>query len=516
MSQAAPYTRRDPAGPSTNAYAVADTDEAHGGSSDRGSGIYSAFAPFLRSAVSTCTVAALSGSTPVRRQLLLFRLVVAAIALVLLLTFASFATTVAPVQKTTSALSSSSSSRFRSTRPGSLSASEDDPPEWLRVPLPDSSRLAVAVKTGINVASDRLPIQLLTFLRHVQNFVVIGEAPGIRVGDLAVVDVYTGQYEASLARNESRCNKGSHLLRRGDQITADASSIGWQRDAHKNLPGLRVLHDRFPEADWYLMIDDDSYVFLDNLLGYLDTQDPAVPLYMGSPNYFVGCDGVRNFADGPGFAHGGSGILMSRGAVDKLMPILDECIIKYYTCWGGDIRIALCMRDAGIKLEGGIGFYGGPPIRENRFPWNACERPKVFHHLLPSQMQRFWALEEENRAAGRPDIMSAVFSAFIVERDPLLVNATGDFDSGFTLARYNLPGDDFDNVKIEDLDGGRDNPPAACAAKCHKESRCLAWTVDRGNCWLKDRVPQWKENDSDKTWAGYIPSKYKCKDPGSR
>ncbi|KAJ1563959.1 hypothetical protein HK405_000166 [Cladochytrium tenue] len=373
MSLAASYARGDAAGPSANASAAADANEAHGGGSDSGSGIYSAFADSLRSAaVSTRTVAALSASTPVRRQLLLFRLVVAAIALVLLLTFASFATTVAPAQKSTSALSSSSSSRFRSTRPGALAA-EGDPPEWLRPPLsasvpPGSSRLAIAVKTGINVASDRLPIQLLTFLRRVQNFVVIGEAPGIRVGDLAVVDVYTGQYEASLARNESRYDKGSHLLRRDDQIKADASSIGWQRDAHKNLPGLRVMHDRFPEADWYvpqhramyLMIDDDSYVFLDNLLGYLDTQDPAVPLYMGSPNYFVGCDGVRNYGDGPGFAHGGSGILMSRGAVDKLIPILDECIIKYHTCWGGDIRIALCMRDAGIKLEGGIGFYGEP------------------------------------------------------------------------------------------------------------------------------------------------------------
>ncbi|KAJ1560648.1 hypothetical protein HK405_006385, partial [Cladochytrium tenue] len=257
MSHAASYARVDPAGPPATASAVADTDEAHGGGSDSGSGIYSAFAASLQSAAaSTRTVAALSAATPVRRQLLLFRLVVAAIALVVLLTFASFATTVAPTQKFASPSSSpsSSSSGFHPTKPGSVSASEDDPPEWLRPPPsapvpPDSSRLAIAVKTGINVAAERLPIQLLTFLRRVQNFVVIGEAPGIRVGDLAVVDVYTGEYEASLARNESRYNKESHLARRDDQIKADASSIGWQRDAHKNLPGLRVLRDRFPDAD---------------------------------------------------------------------------------------------------------------------------------------------------------------------------------------------------------------------------------------------------------------------------
>jgi hypothetical protein len=34
------------------------------------------------------------------------------------------------------------------------------------------------------------------------------------------------------------------------------------------------------------------------------------------------------------FAHGGTGIILSRGAVLKVLPILDTCIMKYKDCWG--------------------------------------------------------------------------------------------------------------------------------------------------------------------------------------
>ncbi|KAJ3307523.1 hypothetical protein HDU76_004597 [Blyttiomyces sp. JEL0837] len=55
------------------------------------------------------------------------------------------------------------------------------------------------------------------------------------------------------------------LSRRAEAVKVDESSQGWKLDAHKNLPGLQILYQRFPDADWYLMIDDDSYMFFDNL-----------------------------------------------------------------------------------------------------------------------------------------------------------------------------------------------------------------------------------------------------------
>ena len=97
------------------------------------------------------------------------------------------------------------------------------------------------------------------------------------------------------------------------------------------------MYRNFPNAHWYVMIDDDTYLFLDNLEISLKSRNWNEPHYLGVPTYFSGCDGVSKFGDGPFFAHGGSGIIMSRAALKKLVAIVDECIKKYHDCWGNYI-----------------------------------------------------------------------------------------------------------------------------------------------------------------------------------
>lgn len=96
------------------------------------------------------------------------------------------------------------------------------------------------------------------------------------------------------------------------------------------------------------MMDDDSYIFMENIETLVSKLDPSKPIYMGSENNFVGCDGVKNYGDGPSFAHGGSGILVSRGALKKLVFDVDNCIIKYRDCWAGDVR-TMVKKDEGER-----------------------------------------------------------------------------------------------------------------------------------------------------------------------
>ena len=72
--------------------------------------------------------------------------------------------------------------------------------------------------------------------------------------------------------------------------------------------------------------------------------DSSLPYYFGSATVFVGCDGVTEFGSGPEFAHGGSGILLSKAAMRLMMRNIDTCIEKYKDCWAGDVRVALCLR----------------------------------------------------------------------------------------------------------------------------------------------------------------------------
>ena len=53
---------------------------------------------------------------------------------------------------------------------------------------------AIALKTGKEVALERAPIQLLTFLADVKNKIIIGNGPNVTVGEMEVIDVITDLY----------------------------------------------------------------------------------------------------------------------------------------------------------------------------------------------------------------------------------------------------------------------------------------------------------------------------------
>ncbi|KAJ3240204.1 hypothetical protein HDU77_011167 [Chytriomyces hyalinus] len=97
----------------------------------------------------------------------------------------------------------------------------------------------------------------------------------------------------------------------------------------KNLPGLKLVYKKYPNVDWYLMIDDDSYVMMDNLKMHLQKLDPNKKHYIGKMNRFKGCDGVSEYGTGPHFAQGGAGIVISRGAMVAMMENIDDCIVRY-------------------------------------------------------------------------------------------------------------------------------------------------------------------------------------------
>ncbi|KAJ3067706.1 hypothetical protein HDU98_009108, partial [Podochytrium sp. JEL0797] len=151
--------------------------------------------------------------------------------------------------------------------------------------------LALALKTGSETAASRSSIQLLTFLQDAANLLVIAEAPGVRIGGLNAEDAYSGVYDR-IEKKMKKERKG----RRGDAVAGGT----------------------LESKGWYIMFDDDTYLLLDNYSAHLETLNPADEWYLGQPNLFAGCDGVTNFGDGPSFANGGTGIVVSRGAMTKM------------------------------------------------------------------------------------------------------------------------------------------------------------------------------------------------------
>ncbi|KAJ3016281.1 hypothetical protein HKX48_004128 [Thoreauomyces humboldtii] len=339
--------------------------------------------------------------------------------------------------------------------------------------VPRFDVFAVALKSGVDVVHERATAQLRTFLKPIRNLIIVGDGEatveGRKMIDVVKTAVY-GPKDQDPLFLAGKAKKAAPKAAEKDAITVDESSEGWKADGHKNLPGLQELWERFPDASWFVMVDDDSYVFFDNLLGRLNMYDPDGRHYFGAKTQFVGCDGVTSWGAGPFFAHGGSGIVLSRGAMRELMDDIDACTVRYRTCWAGDIRTALCLRDQGILLHSPTGFYSTPPNSNFWFPHDPCERPLTFHHLLAKQVNALYATERAiaDRTAG----------------------STGAVTFGDVFWNWHPESElqtDFDR-KGSDFASGGVSSADDCKLECGDRKNCLAFVYDGTKCWLKSVI----------------------------
>ncbi|KAJ3076320.1 hypothetical protein HDU98_004304 [Podochytrium sp. JEL0797] len=349
--------------------------------------------------------------------------------------------------------------------------------------------LALALKTGAETAASRSAIQLLTFLQDAANVLVIAEAPGVKIGGVDVEDMYSGVYD----RIEEKMRKEGKE-RRGDAVEGGtAESMGWQLDAHKNLPGFQLLHERFPDAEWYIMFDDDAYVLLDNYAAHLATLNPDDEWYLGQPNVFAGCDGVTNFGDGPLFAQGGAGIVISRGAMKKMVPVLDKCILKYRDCWAGDVRVALCMRDSGVLITQTDQLYQSPPNSDFEYPDTPCTEPLVFHKTLPHQIQ---SLYDAQRATPFNR------TTFADSYHHMHFNNTLSRVSGDLRIRKDahIAGAEREKHETESAE--------SCLSVCESIKDCVAWTWREKECVIKYGPGRLEGREG--MWGGVLAERYRC------
>jgi len=137
-----------------------------------------------------------------------------------------------------------------------------------------------------------------------------------------------------------------------------------------------------PNKDWHILMDDDTYILNSSLLVVLGHLDPSVLHYIGNA---IGDYKMR-------FAHGGSGVVFSRAAMDRIFNHNEAEVRKAHLesldSRFGDKLIAKTAMKSGIYLEEKFArhFNGEHPrttrIRADRF----CAPIISFHGLSPAQM----------------------------------------------------------------------------------------------------------------------------------
>jgi len=128
--------------------------------------------------------------------------------------------------------------------------------------------------------------------------------------------------------------------------------------ARRALSVVEGLHKRFPHAKWYFIADDDTYVYVSNLLrevlGKYNSEDPHYIGWAYPATYMAG------FFEGqyrPNVAIGGAGFVLSHSVVLQLLPNIPRCRRSYTWDWQGDFRIAMCVFDLGHMVKDDLHFY---------------------------------------------------------------------------------------------------------------------------------------------------------------
>ncbi|KAB5520430.1 hypothetical protein DKX38_024749 [Salix brachista] len=120
---------------------------------------------------------------------------------------------------------------------------------------------------------------------------------------------------------------------------------------------VRTIMETFMQGDnyvrWYVMADDDTILFVDNLVEVLAKYNHTEYFYIGMNSECVGSN--VNFAFEMAF--GGAGYALSYPLAEALSTKLDGCIQRYPNVFSSDFILQTCLADFGVPLTHHGGFH---------------------------------------------------------------------------------------------------------------------------------------------------------------
>lgn len=352
-------------------------------------------------------------------------------------------------------------------------------------------------KTGADIMWKRLPTHFQTTFTRFPNFALYSDRPGSAAG-FEVIDILKDM-PPNVLNHESLQKYRIMRQMQEDAWMWDAKDIsmseGWEMDRYKNIPIL--LHGYLtapPSTKWFLMIDDDTYVMSSNIAQYLDTLDSSKPYYLGS----VAQVSIP-------FAHGGSGIIVSRGALDAVFgpkakkthkQLMDEYAEEATRNLLGDHMVALLLsKEASIwvNTEDGTNrkwpaydvFEDNQDMFQDQEIYNTwvsrdlwCYPVGTFHHERPHDLETLWEWEQ-NRANS-----SEYLYFYHFYRDFIQPYAAEEIENWVMEGGYNLDAEELEkNEEIyEDKVIFPHENLADCKQACSSRSHCYAWSFKPGEC----------------------------------
>lgn len=156
-------------------------------------------------------------------------------------------------------------------------------------------------------------------------------------------------------------NDGKIVHQTENMIPYRVSDAGWTRFRYSSSRSAvriaRIIWDSFklnlPNVRWFVMGDDDTVFFTDNLVSVLARYDHDQMWYIGCNSESV----EQNVMHAYDMAFGGGGFAVSYPLAEKLVNVLDGCLERYYYFYGSDQRVWACISEIGVSLTTERGFH---------------------------------------------------------------------------------------------------------------------------------------------------------------
>lgn len=198
---------------------------------------------------------------------------------------------------------------------------------------------------------------------------------------------------------------------------------------------LETFNEGFEGARWFVKADDDSVLFVDNLVELLAKFDHNGYYYIGGNSECIAQNDQHSFNMG----FGGGGYAVSYPLAKVLVKNLDGCIKRYPTLYGEDSIMQSCIAELGVPFTREPGFHQVSSLHyiASFHPCTLCTREQgtQFVGLIQTRI-----LPQEEVAV-LLEAQSATLNIMLAKRSSLLPWASSC--STFSLNLCQFPGQVF-------------------------------------------------------------------------
>ena len=222
----------------------------------------------------------------------------------------------------------------------------------------------------------------------------------------------------------------------------------WYPAQTRFLPGMKELYEWNKETKWFLICDDDTYLFARNIerrLHKYDYNKPVVVSYFYCTwNKIIEQLDIKR--DCMPFAQGGSGVLFSQKMMEMLSSHLINCSDKYNNAeHAASMRLAACIQNLyGVEnwTNGAFikpwrsGFHSNPPEIEIE-KGNTWDSPGSFHKVNKENMKRIYNAHICN-IENKNYYYDFSYNSFVPTPVELTYNTNWEFNFGYNFDMYGL------------------------------------------------------------------------------